>query len=186
MKGLGNRIQTLRKDRHITLVELAQKTGIDQATLSRIENEKMTGTLESHMRLADALGLRLPQLYEDLVKKSEEARDKIAKKKMESFSHTSGVMAELLTGGALQKKMLPVLLKLKPQGRTETEVYPAFTERFIYVTAGTIEVTLDKNKKELKTGESLYFNGSQPHHFRNLSKTGSRCLSIMTPVSLKT
>ena len=82
--------------------------------------------------------------------------------------------------------MLPVLLKLKPQGRTEIEIYPAFTERFIYVTAGTIEVTLDKDKKELKTGESLYFNGSQPHHFRNLSKTGSRCLSIMTPVSLKT
>ena len=184
MKGLGHRIKTLRKERRVTLVQVAQKTGIDQATLSRIENEKMTGTLESHMRIAEALGLRLPQLYEALINKVEEARDKVTKKKMESFSHSSGAIAELLTSSVLQKKMMPLLLKIKPKGRTEVEEYPAFTERFIYVTAGTIEVTLGDNKRELKTGESLYFNGAEPHHFRNTSKTEARCLSVMTPVSL--
>jgi transcriptional regulator with XRE-family HTH domain len=52
MQGLGKRIKELRKSKKMTLVEIAKKTGIDQATLSRMENGKMTGTLDSHMRLA--------------------------------------------------------------------------------------------------------------------------------------
>lgn len=184
MRGLGKRIKELRKERKVTLVDVARKTGIDQATLSRIENEKMTGTLDSHMRIADALGIRLPQLYEELVNKVEEARDKIAHKKFESFSRSSGAVAELLTGGVLQKKMMPLLLKIKPGGHTETEVFPAMTERFVYVLSGKVEITIVDEKKELKAGESLYFNGSASHSFRNPSKTETRCLSVMTPVSL--
>ncbi len=184
MKGLGERIKTLRKERKVTLVEVAQKTGIDQATLSRIENGKMTGTLESHMKIAEALGIRLPQLYEDLVNKVEEAQDKIAKKKVESFSHSSGAVAELLTSGVLQKKMMPLLLKIKPKGSTEPEEYSSFTERFVYVITGTVEITLGSDKKILKSGETLYFNAGQTHHFKNISKSEARCLSIMTPVSL--
>ena len=184
MKGLGERIKSLRKERRITLVDVAHKTGIDQATLSRIENGKMTGTLESHMKIAEALGLRLPQLYEDLVAKVEEAQDRIAKKKVESFSHSSGAVAELLTSGVLQKKMMPLLLKIKPKGSTEPEEYSSFTERFIYVLTGTIEINLGQDKRELKTGESLYFNAGQSHYFKNVSKSEARCLSIMTPVSL--
>lgn len=184
MKGLGERIKKLRKERKVTLVEVAHKTGIDQATLSRIENGKMTGTLESHMKIAEALGIRLPQLYEDLVSKVEEAQDKIAKKKLESFSHSSGAVAELLTSGVLQKRMMPLLLKIKPKGSTEPEEYSALTERFLYVVTGTIEITLGPDKKELKSGETLYFNAGQTHHFKNTSKSEARCLSIMTPVSL--
>lgn len=184
MKGLGERIKSLRKERRITLVEVAHKTGIDQATLSRIENGKMTGTLESHMKISEALGIRLPQLYEDLVSKVEEAQDKIAKKKVESFSHSSGAVAELLTGGVLQKKMMPLLLKIKPKGSTEPEEYSALSERFVYILSGAVEVTLGEEKKVLKTGETLYFNAGQSHHFKNVSKSEARCLSIMTPVSL--
>jgi len=184
VKGLGNRIKTLRKDRKVTLVEVANKTGIDQATLSRIENEKMTGTLESHMLIADALGLRLPQLYEDLINKVEEARDKIVKKKFESFSHSGGSVAELLTSGVLQKKMMPLLLKIKPKNQTEIEEYPAYTERFVHIISGILEITVGKETKTLKAGQSFYFNGSEPHTFKNTSKSEARCLSIMTPVSL--
>src|SRR5688572_14590497 len=116
MKGLGERIKNLRKERNITLVEVASRTGIDQATLSRIENGKMTGTLDSHMKIADVLGIRLPELYDDVLSKISEVKDKLAKQKVETFSHSSGAVAELLTTGILQKKMMPILLKIKAKG----------------------------------------------------------------------
>jgi quercetin dioxygenase-like cupin family protein len=84
----------------------------------------------------------------------------------------------------VQKKMMPLLLKIKPKGSTEPEEYPAFTERFIYILTGTIEITLGPDKKSLKSGETLYFNAGQSHHFKNVSKSEARCLSVMTPVSL--
>lgn len=184
MKGLGQRIKTLRKARKLTLIEVAKKTGIDQATLSRIENGVMIGTLNSHMKIAEALGLSLPDLYGDVLDKISEAKDKVVQKKLETFSHSSGAVAELLTSNILQKKMMPMVLKIKLKGRTETEEYTAVAERFVYILKGSAKLTLGKDEKVLKTGECLYFNASLPHHFTNASKSECWCLSVMTPTSL--
>ncbi len=184
MKGLGERINTIRKSKGLTLVEVAKKTGIDQATLSRIENGKMTGTLESHMKIAGVFGISLPELYQDVLNKISEAQEKETRRKLETFSHSSGAVAELLTTGVLQKKMMPVLLRLKGNGRTESEEYPAGTERFVYQLKGSVEIHVGKETQTLKTGEWLYFSASQPHFFQNPAKSGSVCLSVMTPTSL--
>ena len=184
MKGLGQRIKTLRKERKLTLVEIAKKTGIDQATLSRIENGVMTGTLSSHMKIAEALGMNLPDLYEDVLGKISDAKDKAIKQKLETFSHSSGAVAELLTTGILQKKMMPVLLKIKSKGQTESEEYQPGAERFIYVLKGSVEVNSEKEKKPLKKRDSLYFSASSPHYFKNPSKSECQLLSILTPSSL--
>ena len=188
MKGLGSRIKVLRKARKLTLVEIARKTGIDQATLSRIENGRMVGTLSSHMRIAEALGVRLTDLYNQVIEKLDEAKEKALRQKVESFSHSSGAVAQLLTTNVLHKKMMPVLLKLKPRGRTETEQYPAGTERFLYVVKGALELSFVSQKagrkETLKPEETLYFDASQPHSFRNTSSTELRCISVLTPSSL--
>lgn len=184
MKGLGDRIKSLRVARNLTLIEIAKKTGIDQATLSRIENGKMTGTLDSHMRIAEVLGVRLPELYEQVMEKITETKDRFARQKVETFSHSSGAIAELLTSGVLQKRMMPILLKVKAKGRTENEEYSASTERFIYVLKGSLEAVIGKEKRVLKQGENLYFNAGRPHHFRNPAGSEACCLSVMTPTSL--
>jgi transcriptional regulator with XRE-family HTH domain len=185
MKGLGQRIHSLRKERKLTLVEIAKRTGIDQATLSRIENGRMTGTLESHMKLADALGIRLPELYDQVITQIHEAREKPIRRRIEAFSHSSGAVSELLTTGILQKRMMPVLLKLKPRGHTEPEEYRAGTERFVYVLKGAVEVQVEQQKTLLRQTESLYLDASEPHHFRNAAKKGeSWCLAVLTPTAL--
>ncbi len=184
MKGLGQRIKMLRKMRDLTLTDVAKKTGIDQATLSRMENDLMVGTIHSHMKIADALGIPLPDLYKDTLNKLSETKEKSFTKKIETFSHAGGAVAELLTTGILQKKMMPVLLKLKPKAFTETEEYPRHTERFVYAMKGEVEISVGKEKKAIKEGETLYFDAGQPHSFKNNSKSECWCLSVMTPTSL--
>lgn len=184
MKGLGQRIKELRKTRKLTLVEIAKKTGIDQATLSRIENGVMTGTLESHMKISDVLGINLPSLYDDVITKTNEIKEKAARQKIETFSHSSGAVSEMLTTNILRKKMMPVLLKLKPGGQTETEEFSAGTERFIYVIKGSVQILAEGEKNEVHSGESFYFDASKPHHFKNLTKSEVWALSVSTPVSL--
>ena len=184
MKGLGSRIQYLRKQRRITLVEMSEKTDIDMATLSRMENEKMVGTLDSHRRIAQALGLRLPQLYEEVAQKLEDIKEKAIRRRVETFSHSSGAVAELLTNGILQKKMMPVLLRIKPKGATEVEEHPALSERFVYLLKGSVEVKIGNEERILNPGDSLYFDASGPHSFKNIAKIESELLSVVTPTSL--
>ncbi len=62
LKGLGERIRHLRLERRLTPIQVRDKTGIDQATLSRIENESMIGTVDSHLRLARVLGVDIAEL----------------------------------------------------------------------------------------------------------------------------
>ncbi len=186
MKGLGERIRTLRKDAKLTILDMAAKTSIDQATLSRIENGKMTGTLDSHRRIAEALGIRLPDLYESVSDPKTQAQDKKLAQKLETFSHSSGAVAELLTTAVLQKKMMPVLLKLKHKGHTEPEEYSLQTERFLYVAKGMVELILGKDKESriLKQHDSIYFNASTPHQIWNRFKSESWVVSVLSPSSL--
>ena len=184
MEGLGDRIRVLRKERRLTLVEVARRTGIDQATLSRIETGVMTGTLNSHMKIAGVLGIPLPRLYEKVVNRGLEEKERRFREKLGSFSHSSGAVAELLTTSILQKKMLPILLKLQAHGRTEVEEFSAGAERFVYVIRGRVETHIGAERRTLAAGEGLYFEASKPHHFRNTLKTESWCLSVVTPASL--
>lgn len=184
MEGLGNRIRHLRKAQHLTIIDIVKKTRIDQATLSRIENGKMKGTIDSHMKIAEALGIRLSDLYEDVLTEIDGAKDKKTKEKIETFSHSSGAVAELLTTSTLQKRMMPILLKIKCRRRTEEEEYPALSERFVYVLKGPIELRVGPDVRILKTGESFYFNAARSHYFKNAGKTEASCLSVLTPVSL--
>ena len=54
LENVGEAIRSLRRDRKITMQQLASKAGIDQGNLSRIENGKTKPTLETLNRLSVA------------------------------------------------------------------------------------------------------------------------------------
>ena len=64
--NLGKRIKEIRMKKKVSLTDLSQNTGIQLATLSRIENDKMVGTLETHIRIASVLEVSLSDLYKDI------------------------------------------------------------------------------------------------------------------------
>ena len=63
---IGEQVRKFREQKKLSLTELAHASGIQIATLSRIENNKMTGTLESHLAIAKAMGIELTDLYLNL------------------------------------------------------------------------------------------------------------------------
>jgi len=64
--ALGETIKNLRQVTGLTQMQLAEKAGIDQGGLSRIEQGlKANPTLEILRRLAQALGCRVADLLEE-------------------------------------------------------------------------------------------------------------------------
>lgn len=59
---IGNTIARIRKEQGISLQEVSGRSGIDLETLSRIENNKATGSLEALRSIAAALGFKLSDL----------------------------------------------------------------------------------------------------------------------------
>lgn len=180
---IGDKLKEIRKAQKTTLTELSQSSGVQLATLSRIENKKMTGTIESHIAIARALGVDVVELYQSLTqeKKKIEVSDE---KTSEVFSHNDKSSFEILTKNVLNKQMMPTLIKIEPNGATQQEQAKPKSEKFIFVLDGTTEVVIDRKSISLKKNQTLYFDSSLPHVFKNTSKGITKLLCVATPVSL--
>jgi DNA-binding XRE family transcriptional regulator len=65
---IGESLRILRQQRNLTLGELSKRSGVQPATLSRIENNKALGSLKNYLSIANAFGIKLSQLFSELEK----------------------------------------------------------------------------------------------------------------------
>ncbi len=181
---VGEIINKVRKEKHVTLAELSSKSGVALATLSRIENGKMTGTLDSHMSIANALEISLPDLYKDLAYSKKQVEVKSKKAVTDVFIHDKNATSEMLVSKIINKKMMPVLIKIKKGGATHREETKIGVEKFIYVLDGRIEASVGDDKYIMSKGDSLYFESSLPHYFKNTGTGDAQIVCVITPPNL--
>jgi transcriptional regulator with XRE-family HTH domain len=62
---IGLRMRTARKSKGMTQSEVSQKTGLDQAYISRLENSTAEGSPAQILSIARAIGVPIAQLYDD-------------------------------------------------------------------------------------------------------------------------
>ncbi|MCX5665620.1 MAG: XRE family transcriptional regulator [Candidatus Omnitrophica bacterium] len=179
--SIGKTIHALRKENKMTLLELADKSGVALATLSRMENGKMTGTLESHMKICDALDIALPELYKNLYHSKKAIDIQEQRPRSEVFIHDKRASEEILASKILNKKMLPILIKLSKGGKTRRDQTRLGVEKFVYVLDGKIEANIGEEKYDLMKGDTLYFEGSAPHFFKNTHSHDTKLLCVVSP-----
>lgn len=183
---IGKKIKELREARKMSLTELANLSGVQLATLSRIENLKMVGTVESHINIAKALGVDITHLYKGIHIREESTPSEPSSTPTtrDTFSHNDQAYFEILTKNVLGKKMMPVLLKIDPHGKTNVEQSQPGAEKFLYVLKGEIEVKLEEQSFPLKKNSTFYFDASQEHFFVNPGKSPAKVICVGTPVML--
>lgn len=182
--NIGEKIHQIRKMRKMTLMELANSSGVAQATLSRMENNRMTGTVESHTNIARALGVTLPELYGEV---DIAQREVVLQKKDDTanvFLHGDHGKAVILTKNVLRKKIMPALLEIQEQSSAPEEQNSPDTEKFIYCLKGSMEVKVNDQTYSLEQGDSLYFNASLKHRIANRGESTVQCLIVSSPPAL--
>lgn len=182
---IGKKIKLLRKERGLTLQDVSQKTGIAQSTLSRIEKGLRTGTVKTHLKICEALGMRISELYVDLEKPTEEISPIQAESKdAEGFRYNEKAFAVSLARDLFKKKMKPELLIIAPTHIAKEPGDAPGTEKFLFCQEGLLEVGINKARYKLKKGSTLYFNSSLPHYFKNIGKTTVKCITVSSPVRI--
>ncbi len=182
--NIGTRIKNLRKSKKLTLAELSRSSGVALATISRIENGVMVGTLESHMAIANALGINLPQLYNELDQLPQKIDIQSKETRSDVFLHSDKSSYEILTTSVLTKKMMPILLTIEPFGKTAIEQAKTGAEKFLFVLSGKLEVIIDEKTHSLNCNDTLYFDASLPHYYKNIGKAQTKIICVTTPPML--
>jgi transcriptional regulator with XRE-family HTH domain len=182
---LGEKIRLLRKQRNLTLAELAQQSGLGLGTLSRLENNKASSNVKTHQRLCEALGISLADLYRDTpIPPAESAPRPTSPDEAEIFTYDEKASSILLAANVLDKHMLPQLIVLQPGGQTHREQNRPMSEKWLFVLEGVVEVTVSEQRHELHSHGTLYFKSSLPHQIINAGPVTAKCITVTSPVGL--
>ena len=178
---LGLRIRNLRRQKKITLIELSKLTGIAQATLSRMETGLMLGTVKSHQKIAETLGISLGQLYEGIDSRYERVKHHPASGERKVYAKTDQMKCELLTQEITKKKITPLLITLNAHGKNGTEQLERGVEKLLFVLEGTVTAHLEGKEYVLNPYDTLYFDASIAHQLTNAGNKQAKILCAVSP-----
>ncbi|GAA2787513.1 XRE family transcriptional regulator [Saccharopolyspora taberi] len=154
LDAVGPRLRALRRQRGLTLAELAARTGISESTLSRLESGQRRANLELLLPLARAHDVPL----DDLVGAPRTGDPRIHLHPI----HRHGMTFIPLTrrpGGVHAYKMLI------PSHNQPTEPTPQTHSGYewLYVLNGRLRLVLGERDLTLPPGEAAEFDTTQPH-----------------------
>ncbi len=164
---VGPRLRSVRKQRGVTLTDLAERTGISKSTLSRLENGQRRPSLELLLPLAEAY--RVP--LDDLVGAPEVGDPRIRLKPR----RVNGRMVVPLTrqpNGVQAWKIIIPAAQSTPQPRTHDGY------EWLYVLAGRMRLVLGDQDLVLGAGEAAEFDTQLPHWFGSAGDGPAEVLSI--------
>lgn len=171
----GQRFRRLRTRRGLSLAQVARATGVSVGFLSGLERGQMRSSIATLRRIARFYRTNILSLFETagenprLVRPSE-------RKILET---TPDVRMELLAWG--NTAMEPHLFRVKPGGGSG-ESYSHEGEEFLHILRGEFEIWLDRKEHyRLKPGDSLYFESTTPHRWKNPGRSETWLLWINTP-----
>jgi DNA-binding transcriptional MerR regulator/quercetin dioxygenase-like cupin family protein len=171
----GQRFRRLRLRRALSLAQVARATGVSVGFLSSLERGQMQASVATLRRIARFYRTNILSFFEAAGENPRLVRP--AQRKV--LETDAGVRMELLAWG--NTAMEPHLFRIKPRGGSG-ESYAHEGEEFLHVLRGVFEIWLGKSEHYcLKTGDSLYFESSTPHRWRNPGNAETWLLWVNTP-----
>jgi DNA-binding transcriptional MerR regulator/quercetin dioxygenase-like cupin family protein len=171
----GVRFRRLRQRRGLSLAQVAKATEVSVGFLSALERGQMSASIATLRRIARYYRTNILSFFEPAKENSRVVKPDERK----ILETTKGVRMELLAWG--NTAMEPHLFRIKPGGNSG-ESYTHEGEEFLHVLRGQFEIWLSKEEHYLLApGDSLYFQSSTPHRWKNPGKTESWLLWINTP-----
>ena len=163
--GLGTHLRALRRARGLTLVQVAEASGLSHPFLSQVERGLANMSLASLRRVA----LALETSPVELVAAAEHGEGHLAgpiefTRAGEGSAPSAGFAqgtARALASGA--RPFLPLVVDSDEETALTTFVHAE--DEFMYVVAGRICVELDGNVTGLNVGDSAYYAGGTMHRW---------------------
>ncbi|MEQ8367547.1 MAG: XRE family transcriptional regulator [Roseicyclus sp.] len=177
---LGVRVRELRKARAWTLEQAAQEAGLARSTLSKIENGQMSPTYEALKKLADGLGISVPQLFTPPSNPQVNGRMAVTLSGEGEAHATTTYEHELLAGALTRKAMLPYRARIRARSFEEFDGWVRHDgEEFLYVLTGAVRVLTEFYAPvELRRGDSVYYDAAMGHNVISISDDDATILWV--------
>jgi len=173
---IGKRIKAKRKEATLSLQELAKQVDLTASFLSKVEREESTPSIESLQKISQALNTPIFYFLAEPNDRSPVIR---REQRLKLQRANSNLVFELLTPD-LNRQMEAIMFEQEPGGGNYAVLPRQYTEEFIYVLQGQLEVKLNDNLYYLGPGDTIYFDGPS---LRSLTAVGDQTLRVIAVIT---
>ena len=168
---ISNRLKDIRKEKNITLQELAESAGVTKSMLSQVEHSRSIPSLSVLLNLIKALNIDLNEFFKSIAAQSP---DTVILKKKEEYhafekENAIGFHYQRLFSTIIRDYHIDfVLLRLEKDAVREPVSTDAF--EFKYLLKGKVEYTIADKIYVMDEGDSLFFDATDLHNPKSVGE----------------
>lgn len=163
--SIGTKVRQLRRQKNLSLQQLAERSGMSAAAIHKIERNGMVPTITTLMKVAAALNRSVAYFVEEesaeaavLVRSSERKPVYTSKEHLE-LAGISGPYGRFFMAGAIAT--------VEPGADSGPKPMEHPGEELVYLLDGMMHITVDGEVHQLRRGDSLHFRTDRPHSWSN-------------------
>ncbi|GAB3597464.1 helix-turn-helix domain-containing protein [Microbacterium tumbae] len=174
--AIGSRLRAARQARRLTIAQVAASTGLTKGFISRIERDETSPSVSTLIAICEVIDVEIGGLFATtdatLVRIGEAPRINLG-----------GVDAtELLLSPRHNSRFQVIRSSVEPGGNGGGDLYTISSDlELLHVVQGTVTVIFSDGELELASGDSVTFDGREPHQWR--SETGAELMWVLVPAA---
>jgi transcriptional regulator with XRE-family HTH domain len=177
LSSFGAQLRELRLKRGWTLEELACRSGLSKAFLSRLESGGRQASIAAALTLAGVFNVSLASLFESQLEPCVIVRGAGAVEKS-----INGLKYAPLSNAGRFYNLQPLKVTV-PVSRRGNEHYQHDGEEWVYVLSGALTLSLAGKTYDLAPGDAAHFDSRRPHRLIANGKKDAEVLLVASPVA---
>jgi transcriptional regulator with XRE-family HTH domain len=177
-RKVAESLRKLRKDRRLSLDQLAAASGVSRAALSQVEGSRTNPTLSLLWKVA--VGLGVP--FQTLLGAEQTGRPRVLRAgDSPPLRSADGRMESRLLSPAGATQSTDVYeLKFLPKGLHHSEPHAEGTTEVLIVLTGALRIVVADETHDLAPGDAIFFRADVPHSYESRSSHDTRCIDVIS------
>ncbi len=170
---IGGKIKSLRQEQHLSIRDLAAVAEMSPASLSNIEREINSPSIDSLAKICQALGIHMIDLLED---QSQTVHQVVRKddRKVLSTEGESNIIYEIVSPSMEAFKMIHITMEPLCDYGYEAKNFPH--DEICTVLEGQMEIEVGEEEFLLNEGDAIYIKANTHYRYRNMMD--QRCVTL--------
>ncbi|HEX3445990.1 MAG TPA: XRE family transcriptional regulator [Chthoniobacterales bacterium] len=181
---IGAKLKHLRLRKKIALIDLGRHTGLSASMLSQLENGKLIPTLPTLTRIAMFFDVGLEFFFRERKAKRAFSFVRAEERKISRQlpqSPVPGYGFEALNYGAPDRSLAAYLTEFSEAENEQIHEHTHEGSEFLHVLSGDLSFFYQSEEHILHTGDSVYFDASEPHSYRSRSDVPAKAILVTAP-----
>lgn len=174
---VGGRLKELRKNRDISIRGLARLSGLSANALSMIERGRTSPSVSTLYKLAESLEVPITAFFREIPERQEIVFRKANERNRVPFMRG---LWEGLGGEYFIGYVEPFMLTLESGASSGPFGMSHTGHEFVFCLRGQLEYQVENQRFQLEPGDSLIFAAQKNHRWRNVGKTVTNAIIVLS------